>query len=58
MGGDVTTFEISGAINQVEPRIFVTNVELSTDGITYASAPIAISIEEVAQLAGVQVVSA
>lgn len=58
VGGDVTTFELSGAINQVEPRIFVTNVELSTDGITYASAPIPVSIEEVAQLAGVQVIPA
>lgn len=58
VGGDVTTFEISGAINQVEPRIFVTNVELSTDGITYASAPIAVSIEQAAQLAGVQVIPA
>lgn len=58
VGGDVTTFEISGAINQVEPRIFVTNVELSTDGITYTSAPVAISIVQVAQLASVQVIPA
>ncbi|UNY40177.1 baseplate wedge protein [Pseudomonas phage vB_PcuM_ KLEP17-4] len=58
VGGDVTTFEISGAINQVEPRIFVTNVEFSTDGTTYASTPISVSIEQVAQLAGVQVIPA
>lgn len=58
VGGDVTTFEISGAINQVEPRIFVTNVELSTDGITYASAPVAVGIDEVAVLTNVIVVPA
>ena len=56
IGEDVTTFEISGAINQVEPRIFVTNVELSTDGINYASAPIAVGIDEVAALGAVQVI--
>lgn len=58
IGEDVTTFEVSGAINQVEPRIFVTNVELSTDGINYASAPIVIGIDEVAALGAVQVIPA
>lgn len=55
IGSDVTTFEISGAINQVEPRIFVTNVELSTDGINYASATVPITLKQIAALGAVQV---
>ena len=43
-------FELAGAINQVEPRIFVTLVELSTDGIAYSVAPITISLQEVARI--------
>ena len=58
IGSDVTTFEISGAINQVEPRIFVTNVELSTDGINYASATVPIALDQIAALGAVQVTPA
>lgn len=50
IGRDVNPFELAGAINQVEPRIFVTLVELSTDGITYSAAPITISLQEVARI--------
>lgn len=56
IGSDVVTFEISGAINQVEPRIFVTNVELSTDGINYNSGPVSVGIDQIATLVNVQVV--
>ena len=50
IGRDVNPFELAGAINQVEPRIFVTLVELSTDGIAYSAAPITISLQEVARI--------
>lgn len=56
IGGDINPFEIAGAINQVEPRIFVTLVELSTDGATFSTSPISISIEEIGALATVQVI--
>lgn len=56
IGSNVNPFEISGSINQVEPRIFVVNIELSTDGTTYSSAPIPVGLDEVARLAAVQVV--
>ena len=56
IGGDVNPFEIAGAINQVEPRIFVTLVELSTDGVTFVITPIPISIQQIGALATVQVI--
>jgi hypothetical protein len=55
IGADITTFELAGAINQVEPRITVTLIELSTDGVTFSGTAIPISIEEIAILATVQV---
>lgn len=58
IGADVNPFELAGAINQIEPRIFVVNVELSTDGVTFAAAPIPISIQEIPALATVQVLPA
>jgi bacillopeptidase F (M6 metalloprotease family) len=56
IGADVNPFEIAGAINQVEPRIFVTNVELSTDGVTFAPTAVPISIQQIATLATIQVI--
>ncbi len=50
VGSDVSAFELAGAINQVEPRIFVTKVELSEDGITWSTADVPIAINEVARL--------
>lgn len=50
IGKSVSPFELAGAINQVEPRIFVKLVELSTDGINYTPAEIPISIQEVARI--------
>tara|TARA_R110000851_G_scaffold100026_5_gene215462 strand:- start:1380 stop:2582 length:1203 start_codon:yes stop_codon:yes gene_type:complete len=49
VGGDVSAFEISGAVNRDTPEIFVKNVELSTDGITYTNASILIALDEVAR---------
>lgn len=47
---DVSAFELAGAVNQVEPRIFVTKVELSEDGIAWSTNDVAIAINEVARL--------
>lgn len=50
VGADISPFELSGAVNQVEPRIVVTLVELSTDGITYSQASIPITIQQQATI--------
>lgn len=50
IGADVSPFELSGAINEVEPRIFVAKVEISTDGTTWSSNVSPIAINEVARL--------
>jgi hypothetical protein len=50
VGVNVYPFEFSGACNQIEPSIVVTNVELSTDGTTWSSAPLAVALDEVATL--------
>ena len=49
VGEDVSPFELAGAINQLEPRLFVAKVELSSDGgLTYSTADVPISITQVA----------
>ena len=49
VGEDVSPFELAGAINQVEPRLFVMKVEISTDGgITYTTNDAVIDITQVA----------
>lgn len=58
IGVPVSPFEISGAINQVEPRIFVTKVELSTDGLAWLQQEIPIALDEKAGIANVQVIPA
>lgn len=57
---DLSAFELSGYINQVEPRIFVTRVETSSDGVTWSSDDVPIKINEVARLpkSAIQVVVA
>lgn len=50
VGSSINPFELAGAINQVEPRIFVSKVELSTDGITYSTNEIPISLQQVARI--------
>lgn len=52
VGASVYPFELAGAINQVEPRIVVAGIELSTDlGGTWSSAIIPVTIQQVARLA-------
>lgn len=55
---NLSPFELAGAVNIVEPRIFITKVELSTDGLTWSTAEIEIKLNEVARLpkSAVQVV--
>lgn len=55
---NLSPFELAGAVNIVEPRIFITKVELSTDGLTWSTAEITIKLNEVARLpkSAVQVV--
>ena len=50
VGKDVSPFELSAAINQVQPTIFVQLVETSTDGSTWSSAVRTININQVARL--------
>lgn len=50
VGASVSPWEISGAINQVEPRIKVNKVELSTDGITWSTNLLAIMLNQQADL--------
>lgn len=58
VGRDVSPFEISAGINAVEPRLFITRVELSTDGKAWSSNNYEIKMNEVARLkrSAVQVV--
>lgn len=46
VGSSVSPFELAAAVNDIEPRIFVRKVELSTDGATYSSNELAIAINE------------
>lgn len=57
---DLSSFELAGAVNQVEPRIFVTLVETSEDGITWSSGVVKVLINQVARLpkSAIQVVVA
>lgn len=49
VGEDVSPFELAGAINQAEPRLFVMKVEISTDGgLTYTTNDAVIDITKVA----------
>ncbi|MDM3594232.1 hypothetical protein O9396_14105 [Proteus mirabilis] len=50
VGRDVSPFEISAAVNAVEPHLFVTKVELSTDGKNWNIALIPIAINQIARL--------
>ncbi|UVE47619.1 hypothetical protein KS461_10130 [Pseudomonas chlororaphis] len=60
VGNDVSPFELAGAVNQVEPRIFVRLVEISTDGVIWQSNALSISIQQKAQttLGSIQVIPA
>ena len=50
VGNDVSPFELAGAINQLNPSIFVRLVEISDDGgLTWQSTEYAIAVDEVAR---------
>lgn len=55
LGADLSPFEIAGAINQVEPRIFVRKVESSSDGVTWSSDVVTAKINEVFRIVSTQV---
>lgn len=50
VGASVSPWEISGWVNTVEPRIRVTKVELSTDGVTWNSNVLPIALDHQADL--------
>lgn len=51
VGADVSAFELAGVINQVEPRFFVRNLELSIDGgSTWTRDTVAVALDEVARM--------
>ncbi|WP_086956448.1 baseplate J/gp47 family protein, partial [Xenorhabdus innexi] len=58
VGREVSPFEIAAAINAIEPRLFITNVELSQNGKTWQAGIIPIKLNEIARLhrSSVQVV--
>lgn len=60
VGQSVSPFELAGAVNQVEPRIFVARVELSTDGATWFSSDFPVALDQIARIpeSAVQVVIA
>ncbi|MDC9614879.1 baseplate J/gp47 family protein [Xenorhabdus khoisanae] len=50
VGREVSPFEISAAVSAVEPRLFITKVELSLDGQSWLIGTIPIKLNEVARL--------
>ena len=50
VGGDVSPFELAGAVNREAPTIFVQNLLLSTDNITFSPATVSITIAQLATL--------
>ncbi len=56
VGEDLSPFEIAGAINEVEPRIIVKKVESAVDGISWSTAIIDASINQVFRIVSTQVV--
>lgn len=50
VGGDVSPFELAGAVNRVAPSVHVASVTLSTNGTTYAASEVAITIAQLGTL--------
>lgn len=50
VGGNVSPFELGGAVNRVAPTIQVVEVKLSTDGVTYSAAEVDITIAQKATI--------
>lgn len=55
VGASVSPWEIAGAVNQVEPRIKVNLVELSTDGITWGTNILSVALDHQAELTAARV---
>lgn len=49
VGGDVSAFELAGAVNRAAAPVYVMNLELSTDGSSFSPATIPITIGQVAR---------
>lgn len=49
VGGDVSAFEIASAVNRIAAPIFITNLLMSTDNVTFSTATIPITIAQVAR---------
>lgn len=50
VGGDVSPFELAAAVNRVTPTIYVQDVQLSTDGVTFSAANVTITIAQIATI--------
>lgn len=51
VGTPVSPFELSGAVHQVAPQIFVTKVELSTNGgVSWSTSSVAVALNQVARV--------
>lgn len=50
VGEDVSAFEIASAVNRMAAPIFVTNLTMSTDGVTFSTNTIPIGISQVARV--------
>ncbi|MBP3934791.1 MAG: hypothetical protein J6D44_13135, partial [Pseudomonas sp.] len=50
VGANVSPFELAGAANIVEPRINITKVELSRDGLSWSTSEQEVLINQVARL--------
>lgn len=50
VGNDVSAFELASAVNRVAAPLYVRDLQISTDGITYSSVTITITIAQMATL--------
>jgi len=56
VGEDLSPFEIAGAINELEPRIFVKKVESSANGTAWTSAIVEANVNQVFRITNIQVI--
>lgn len=57
VGASVSPFEIAAAVNIDTPAIFIRQVELSTDGVSYSIAEIPIALDQVARTSASQIIT-
>jgi hypothetical protein len=50
VGGEVSPFELAGAVNRIQPSIYVQKMEVSLDGVSYVTTSLPIEIDEIATL--------